>query len=114
LVLLGAGTAAFVLLRRRKDDTWTPAPTGDGPVPSYREDPVPTSPSDSGKTVSTADTTGDSAPAESDMGVRDAQLVDGDGPDTTTVNGSDAPEPFTSGGGGADEGPTAGPDDRQV
>jgi hypothetical protein len=112
-VLLGAGTAAFVLLRRKKDDAWTPAPTGDGPVPSYREDPVPTSPSTSGKTVSTADTTGDSAPAESDMGVRDAQLADGDGPDTGTVDGSDAPEPFTSGG-GADEGPTAGPDDKQV
>ncbi len=108
-----AGTAVFVLLRRKKDDAWTPAPAGDGPVPSYREDPVPSSDSTSGKTVSTADTTGDSAPAESDMGVRDAQLVDGDGPDSATVNGSDAPEPFTSGG-GADEGPTAGPDDRQV
>ena len=33
------------------------------------------------------------------MGVRDAQLVDGDGPDDATVNGSDAPEPFSSGGG---------------
>jgi hypothetical protein len=107
------GTAAFVLLRRKKDDAWTPAPVGDGPVPSYREDPVPSSDSTSGKTVSTADTTGDSAPPESDMGVRDAQLVDGDGPDSATVNGSDAPEPFTSGG-GADEGPTAGPADRQV
>jgi hypothetical protein len=109
---LGLGTAAFVLLRRKKDDAWTPAPAGDGPVPSYREDPVPTS-SNSGKTVSTADTTGDSAPAESDLGVRDAQLVDGDGPDSASVNGSDAPEPFTSGG-GSDAGPTAGPADRQV
>ena len=68
---------------------------------------------DSGKTVSTGQTTGDSAPAESDMGVRDAQLVDGDGPDDATVNGSDAPQPFTSGG-GTDAGPTAGPDDKQV
>ena len=110
---LAVGTAVFALLRRKQDDTWTPAPAGDGPVPSYREDPVPSSDSTSGKTVSTADTTGDSAPAESDMGVRDAQLVDGDGPDSATVNGSDAPEPFTSGG-GATEGPTAGPDDRQV
>jgi hypothetical protein len=42
------------------------------------------------------------------MGVRDAQLADGDGPDDATVNGSDAPEPFSSGG-GTDEGPTAGP-----
>jgi hypothetical protein len=112
--LLAAGTAAFVLLRRSKGDAWTPAPAGDGPVPSYREDPVFNSDSNAGKTVSTADTTGDSAPAESDMGIRDAQFVDGDGPDTTTVNGSDAPEPFTSGTGGSDQGPTAGPDDRQV
>jgi hypothetical protein len=70
--------------------------------------------SNSGKTVSTADTTGDSAPAESDMGVRDAQLVDGDGPDSASVDGSDAPQPFTSGNGGSDAGPTAGPADRQV
>jgi hypothetical protein len=108
-----AGTAVFALLRRRKDDAWTPAPSGDGPVPSYREDPVPSSDSTSGKTVSTASTTSDSAPAESDMGVRDAQLVDGDGPDDATVNGSDAPEPFSAGG-GSDAGPTAGPDDKQV
>jgi hypothetical protein len=111
--LLAAGIAAFVLLRRSKDDAWTPAPAGDGPVPSYREDPVFSSDSNSGKTVSTADTTGDSAPAESDMGVRDAQFVDGDGPDSATVNGSDAPEPFTSGG-GSDQGPTAGPGDKPV
>ncbi|WP_424680346.1 hypothetical protein, partial [Escherichia coli] len=70
---------------------------GDGPVPSYREDPVPSSPSTEGKTVSTADQSGAAAPNESDMGVRDAQLVEGDGPDTATVNGTDAPEPFTSG-----------------
>ncbi|TKJ20677.1 hypothetical protein [Blastococcus sp. CCUG 61487] len=113
LLALALGTAVFAVLRRTKDDTWTPAPAGDGPVPSYREDPVPSSDSMSGKTVSTADTTGDSAPAESDMGVRDAQLVEGDGPDSATENGSDAPEPFTSGG-GADAGPTAGPDDRQI
>jgi hypothetical protein len=71
------------------------------------------SPNDSGKTVSTASQTSDSAPAESDMGVRDAQLADGDGPDDATANGSDAPQPFTSGG-GSDAGPTAGPDDKQV
>ena len=35
--------------------TWTPAPAGDGPVPSYREDPVPSSPSTAGKTVSDAE-----------------------------------------------------------
>ncbi|MGY1913922.1 hypothetical protein [Blastococcus sp. SYSU DS0973] len=111
--LLAAGTAAFVLLRRKKDDAWTPAPAGDGPVPSYREDPVPSSDSTSGKTVSTASQTSDSAPAESDMGVRDAQLVEGDGPDSATENGTDAPQPFTSGG-GSDQGPTAGPADKQV
>ena len=72
------------------------------------------SPSDSGKTVSSAtDASSDAAPAESDLGVRDAQLADGDGPDDATVNGSDAPQP-SSGGGGADAGPTAGPDDKQV
>ena len=60
---LAVGTAVFVLLRRKKDDAWTPAPAGDGPVPSYREDPVPSSPSDSGKTVSTAESApGDSTP----------------------------------------------------
>jgi hypothetical protein len=59
------------------------------------------------------DTPSDSAPAEQDMGVRDAQFVDGDGPDSATVNGTDAQEPFTSGG-GSDAGPTAGPADKQV
>jgi len=70
--------------------------------------------SDSGKTVSTAtEASSDAAPAESDLGVRDAQLADGDGPDDTTVDGGGAPQPF-SGGGGSDAGPTAGPDDKQV
>jgi hypothetical protein len=74
---------------------------------------VPTSDSNSGKTVSTASTTSDSAPAESDMGVRDAQLVDGDGPDESTDPTAATNEPFTSGG-GSDAGPTAGPDDKAV
>jgi hypothetical protein len=75
---------------------------------------VASSSSDSGKTVSTAgETASDASPAESDLGVRDAQLADGDGPDDTTVNGSDAPQP-SSGGGGSDAGPTAGPADKQV
>jgi hypothetical protein len=73
---------------------------------------VTSSASDSGKTVSTASQTSDSAPAESDMGVRDAQLTDGDGPDDATVTG-DAPQPF-SGGNAGETGPTAGPDDKQV
>jgi hypothetical protein len=74
---------------------------------------VASSPSDSGKTVSTAmETPSDSAPAESDMGLRDAQLTDGDGPDDASVTG-DAPQPF-SGGNAGETGPTAGPDDKQV
>jgi hypothetical protein len=113
-VALAAGTAVFVLLRRKKGDSWTPAPAGDGPVPSYREDPVPSSDDNSGKTVSTAmGTPSDSAPAESDMGMRDAQGAKGDGPDDVTPPETTAPEPFSSGG-GADEGPTAGPADKQV
>jgi hypothetical protein len=75
---------------------------------------VPTSASDSGKTVSTAmETPSDSAPAESDMGVRDAQSAEGDGPDDATVDGGNAPQPF-SGGNAGETGPTAGPDDKQV
>ena len=66
-----------------------------------------------GKTVSTASQTSDSAPDESDMGTRDAQLADGDGPDRTTDDGPDAPGTAT-GGGGSDAGPTAGPADEQV
>ncbi|TFV92078.1 hypothetical protein E4P40_03845 [Blastococcus sp. CT_GayMR20] len=114
-VFFAVGTAVFVLLRRKKDDAWTPAPAGDGPVPSYREDPVPSSPSESGKTVSTAmETPSDSAPPESDMGMRDAQLVKGDGPDDVTPPEETRPEPFSSGGGAQGAGPTAGPDDKQV
>ena len=109
LLALAVGAGVFALLRRSRNDDWTPAPAGDGPVPSYREDPVPTSSDNSGKTVSSAmNESGDSAPPESDMGIRDAQFVDGDGPDGETKPEQTAPEPFTSGG-GADEGPTAGP-----
>jgi hypothetical protein len=71
LAVLGIAAAVAVVLRRRSgsDDLWTPAPTGDGPVPSYREDPVPSSPSNSGKTVSTAQTTaGDATPPDTDAG----------------------------------------------
>ncbi|MGY1741051.1 MULTISPECIES: hypothetical protein [unclassified Blastococcus] len=110
-VFAAVGAVAFAVLRRRGDtDAWTPAPTGDGPVPSYREDPVPSAPSnnESGKTVSSATwEAGDSAPAESDMGIRDAQMVDSDAP-THPVDPKNNPEPFTSGG-SEDPGPTAGP-----
>jgi hypothetical protein len=116
LLALAVGAGVFALLRRTKNDDWTPAPAGDGPVPSYREDPVPHANDNDGKTVSDAQgATGDSAPAESDLGIRDAQLVEGDGPDGVTHPEETAPEPFTSGGGpSTDSGPTAGPDDKQV
>ena len=122
---LALGTAAFVFLRRKQADDWTPAPASDGPVPSYREDPVPSSPSNSHKTVSAATTApGDSTPAETDLGMQPQQLAEGsagpveDAPLSPSAEGGDeprrgdAPEPFTSEGPGA-AGPTAGPDDRQ-
>ena len=69
----------FSLLRRKKHDEWTPAPAGDGPVPSYREDPVPSSPSDSGKSVSAVpDAAGDGTPPDSDLGTQTAQLAEGE------------------------------------
>jgi hypothetical protein len=92
LVVLTAGAAAFAVLRRlrRSDDLWTTAPTGDGPVPSYREDPVPSSPSDSGKTVSSAETApGDATPPDDDLGTQINQPVGG--PDDE--NRGDVPEP---------------------
>jgi hypothetical protein len=111
---LAVGTAVFILLRRKKDDAWTPAAAGDGPVPSYREDPVPSSQSDSGKTVSTAESApGDSTPPESDMGLQRAQEVEGDGAEEPTGPADAAPEPFSSGA-GTEDGPTAGPSDKQV
>jgi hypothetical protein len=75
---------------------------------------VSSSPDNSGKTVSTAtEASSDAAPAESDLGVRDAELATGDGPEDADSDIQKAPEPF-SGGGGSDAGPTAGPDDKQV
>jgi len=45
-------------------------------VPSYREDPVPSSPSDSGKTVSTAQTSaGDATPPDTDLGMQPQQMA---------------------------------------
>jgi hypothetical protein len=81
----------FVVLRRKKsdDDLW-PAPAGDGPVPTYREDPVPSSPSDSGKTVSSAQTApGDATPPDTDLGMQPQQMsnppvTEGDVPGSAT------------------------------
>jgi hypothetical protein len=76
---LGLAVGVVVVLRGKKQDTWTPAPTGDGPVPSYREDPVPSSPSTAGKTVSDSEfAAGDGTPAESDLGEQTAQMAEGD------------------------------------
>jgi hypothetical protein len=88
LLALGLAAGVVVLLRKKKDDSWTPAPTGDGPVPSYREDPVPSGPSvpfTSGKTVSDAEyAPGDETPPDTDLGTQTAQEVKGDGPDEPT------------------------------
>jgi hypothetical protein len=93
LVALAVGAAAFAVLRRRRqDDLWTPAPAGDGPVPSYREDPVPSSPSNSGKTVSTAQTTaGDATPTDTDAGSWAQQ------PGSSEAAGDNTPGTATSG-----------------
>jgi hypothetical protein len=79
-VVLAVGAAVFALLRnKKKESTWTPAPTGDGPVPSYREDPVPSTPSTDGKTVSDAETApGDATPPDSDLGAQPQQMAEGD------------------------------------
>ena len=80
LAVLAVGGVAFAVLRRLRhsEDPWTPAPSGDCPVPSYREDPVPSSPSDSSKTVSSAQTAPeDATPPDSDLGMQTAQPAPG-------------------------------------
>jgi hypothetical protein len=79
LAALGLAAGVVVLLRGKKDDTWAPAPAGDGPVPSYREDPVPSSTSTSGLTVSDAEfASGDATPEDSDLGEQPSQMARGD------------------------------------
>jgi hypothetical protein len=80
LFALGLAAGAVVLLRGKKEDAWTPAATGDGPVPSYREDPVPSSPSGfGGTTVSDAEfAPGDATPEDSDLGMQTSQMAEGD------------------------------------
>ena len=92
------GAGVFSLLRRKKNDDWTPAPAGDGPVPSYREDPVPSSPSDSGKTVSAVpDAAGDATPPDSDLGMQTAQLAEGDSGTEDGAEGAGTPGGATGG-----------------
>jgi hypothetical protein len=110
LAVLAVGAVAFAVLRRLKgsQDSWTPAPAGDGPVPSYREDPVPSN--DSGKTVSTSQTSpGDATPPDTDLGMQTAQPAPGE-PENRNVD--DVPD-ASSGSGGSDalNTATASPDD---
>jgi hypothetical protein len=82
LAVLGIVAGVVVLLRGKKQDSWTPAPAGDGPVPSYREDPVPSAPSTTG-TVSDAEfAAGDSTPDDSDLGMQTSQMAEGDETDS--------------------------------
>jgi hypothetical protein len=84
LAVLGVAAGVVVLLRGKKDDAWTPAAAGDGPVPSYREDPVPSSPSTSGKTISESEfAAGDGTPDDSDLGEQTAQMARGDEDEAT-------------------------------
>jgi hypothetical protein len=108
LAVLAVGAATFAILRRLKasDDSWTPAPSGDGPVPSYREDPVPSTPSDSGKAVSSAETSpGDATPPDTDLGMQTAQPA----PGPAGAGKDNTPETATSGPVSDTDTPTAGP-----
>jgi hypothetical protein len=79
LAVVGLAAGVVVLLRGRKQDTWTPAAEGDGPVPSYREDPTPSAPSTFGTTASDAEfAAGDSTPEDSDLGMQPSQMAEGD------------------------------------
>jgi hypothetical protein len=93
LAVLGIAAAVAGVLRRRSgsDDLWTPAPTGDGPVPSYREDPVPMS-----KTVSSAQMTpGDATPPDTDAGswAQQSAPTESPGPDTPDTAATSANDP---------------------
>ncbi|TFV58535.1 hypothetical protein E4P41_12995 [Geodermatophilus sp. DF01-2] len=105
IAVLGIAAVVAVVLRRRggSDDLWTPAATGDGPVPSYREDPVPSSPSNSGKTVSSAQASpGDATPPDTDLGEQPQQLAYGDAENAATPGTATGPATV-------DPTPTAGP-----
>jgi hypothetical protein len=83
LAVVGLAAGAVVLLRGKKQDSWTPAVAGDGPVPSYREDPTPTAPSTVAPTVSDAEfAAGDATPDDSDLGMQPSQMAEGDEDET--------------------------------
>jgi hypothetical protein len=122
LLAAAAGGAAFALLRRRRsdDDLWV-SPAGDGPVPSYREDPVPHSSSDSAKTPSTSGSLsaaqtspGDAPPPDTDLGMQPQQMsnppvTEGDVPEPDTSSSSDPAmtTPLNAPSSGPTEGPAA-------
>src|SRR5688572_19690704 len=113
LLALAVGAAVFSLLRRKKSDEWTPAPAGDGPVPSYREDPMPSSPSDSGKSVSTVpDAAGDGTPPDSDLGTQTAQLAEGETGTEEGAPGAGTPDGATGGSDGERPGDPSAINDR--
>jgi len=114
LLAVAAGGAAFALLRRRRGDAelWV-SPAGDGPVPSYREDPVPSSSSDASKSPSAAQTSpGDAPPPDTDLGMQPQQMsnpgvTEGDTPEPDTSSSSDPA--LTTPLNAPDSGPTEGP-----
>ncbi|OMQ13757.1 hypothetical protein A7K94_0221335, partial [Modestobacter sp. VKM Ac-2676] len=130
LAVLAVVAGVVVVLRgKKREDPWNPAPTGDGPVPSYREDPVSTSSTtpaggtesaeSQGKTVSSAETApSDSAPTDTNIGALEAQPASGAGepsnqsapePATSTSNDPDLPV-ATSGPASSDAEDTGGPE----
>jgi hypothetical protein len=105
LLALALGGAAFALLRGKKKNEWTPAPAGDGPVPSYREDPVPSSPSDSGKTVSAVyEAPDDATPPDTDLGMQTAQMAEGETGTEEGAEGAGTPGGATGGATNDDDG----------
>jgi hypothetical protein len=121
LLAAAAGGAAFALLRRRRgdDELWV-SPAGDGPVPSYREDPVPSSsessktPSESGTLSSGQTAPGDAPPPDTDLGMQPQQMsnpgvTEGDTPEpsSSSANDPDSATIVNEPAGGVTEGPAA-------
>ena len=111
--VLAVGTAVFVLLRRKKDDDWTRPPPATVRCPATERTPCPAPPATPARpSPPPTDAPGDATPPDTDLGSATRSSPRATAP-TTRPSTADAPEPFSSGG-GADEGPTAGPDDKQV